>query len=69
MDYLSVGDVARRLAVRPNLITQLFYEQKLRDDLCPIVGGRRLIPPTYVQFIVMELKRKGVEVQEVERGG
>ena len=59
---LSVGDVARILHVRPAQITQLFYERRLRDDLCPIVGGRRLIPRSCVAVIAMELRRKGVEV-------
>ena len=62
---LSVGDVARRLNVRPSQVTQLFYERRLRDDLCPIVGGRRLISQDYVEVIAMELKRKGVSVREV----
>ena len=65
VELLSVGDVARRLNVRPSQVTQLFYERRLRDDLCPIVGGRRLIPQDYVEVIAMELKRKGVRVQEV----
>ncbi len=60
---LSVGDVARQLGVRPSRITQLFYERRLRDDLCPVVAGRRLIPPDYVQFIAMELRRKGIAVR------
>ena len=64
-ELLSVGDVARRLNVRPSQVTQLFYERRLRDDLCPIVGGRRLIPHDYVEVIAMELKRKGVSVREV----
>ena len=38
VELLSVGDVARRLNVRPSQVTQLFYERRLRDDLCPIVG-------------------------------
>lgn len=63
MEYLSVGDVARKLDVRPSVVTQLFYERKLRDDLCPIVGGRRLIPPSYVQLIEIQLRRKGVAVK------
>ncbi len=62
MDPLSVGQVARRLGVRPSQITQLFYEQRLRDDLCPIVAGRRLIPPDYVSVIAMELRRKGIQI-------
>lgn len=68
-EYLGVGDVADILSVRPAQITSLFYERRLRDDLCPIVSGRRLIPPNYVQIIAMELRRKGIEVEEVERGG
>ncbi|MCH7687858.1 MAG: hypothetical protein IH899_14435 [Planctomycetes bacterium] len=64
-ELLSVGDVARRLNVRPSQVTQLFYECRLRDDLCPIVGGRRIIPQNYVAVIAMELRRKGVSVREV----
>lgn len=68
-EYLGVGDVADILSVRPAQITNLFYERRLRDDLCPIVSGRRLIPPNYVQIIAMELRRKGIDVLEVGRGG
>lgn len=64
-ELLSVSDVARRLNVRPSKVTQLFYERRLRDDLCPIVGGRRIIPQNYVGIIAMELRRKGVSVREV----
>ncbi len=62
-DLLSVGDVARLLGVKPAQVTALFYERRLRDDLCPIVAGRRLIPPDYIDVIAMELRRKGVEVK------
>ena len=63
MMLLSVGDAARQLGVKPRQITQVFYERRLRDDLCPIVGGRRLIPPSYVAVIAMELRRKGIAVK------
>ena len=63
MKLLSVGDVARKLGVRPSQVTQLFYEQRLRDDLCPIVAGRRLIPPDYCEVIALELRRKGISVR------
>lgn len=63
MTPLSVGELARRLGVRPVQITQLFYERRLRDDLAPIVAGRRLIPPDYVTVIAMELQRRGIEVR------
>ena len=64
MILLSVSDVARRLGVRPAQITQLFYERRLRDDLCPIVGGRRIIQPEYVAVIAMELRRKGIQADD-----
>jgi hypothetical protein len=44
MDYLSVSEAARRLGAKPKDISDLFYRRALRDDLCPIVAGRRLIP-------------------------
>ena len=62
-ELLGVGDVARLLGVRPPQITDLFYKGHLRDDLCPIVGGRRLIPPEYVSLIAMGLRRKGIQVE------
>ena len=65
-DLMCVGDVARRLGVRPSQVTALFYEHRLRDDLCPIVGGRRIVPEGMLDVIAMELRRKGVEVAEVE---
>ena len=68
MKLLGVGDVARRLGVRPSVVTQLFYEGRLRDDLCPIVAGRRLIRPDYVAVIGMELRRKGFDVRKGQEG-
>ena len=66
MDPISVSDVARQLGVRPAQVSQLFYERRLPDDLCPVVAGRRLIAPKYVEIIAMELRRKGIKVQEAE---
>ena len=63
---LGVSDAARRLGVRPAQITQLFYERRLRDDLCPIVAGRRLISAEYIAVIAMELRRKGINVHDPE---
>ena len=56
---LSVSEVARRIGAAPKDISDLFYRRELRDDLCPIVAGRRLIPESYVDVIVMVLKRHG----------
>lgn len=59
MAYLSVSQAARRLQARPRDISDLFYRRRLRDDLCPIVGGRRLIPEEYLDMIAAELGRTG----------
>jgi len=63
--YLSVSEVARRIGAKPKDISDLFYSRKLRDDLCPIVAGRRLIPVDYVLTICAVLRRHGrLTVQE-----
>ena len=59
--YLTVSDVARRLDVRPRLITDLFYQRRLSDARCPIVGGRRLIPEDYVSTIAFALREQSGE--------
>jgi hypothetical protein len=56
-ELLSVSTAARRLGARPQDITDLFYKRQLRDDLCPIVGGRRVIPLDYLPLIEAALKR------------
>lgn len=58
-DYLTVSDVARLIGAKPADITNAFYKRDLRDDLCPIVGGRRMIPASYVDVIAMYLRRYG----------
>jgi len=59
MPHLSVSEAARRLGARPKDISDLFYRRELRDDLCPIVGGRRLIPTDYLSQIQAALRRAG----------
>lgn len=59
---LSVSEVARKLGARPKDISDLFYQRELRDDLCPIVAGRRLIPETYIQEIAAALRRHARKV-------
>ena len=61
---LSVSEVARRIGATPKDISDLFYRRELRDDLCPIVAGRRLIPESYIEMIVMVLRRHGRIVLE-----
>ena len=69
MSYLSVSDVARRLGANPKDISDLLYRRTLRDDLCPIVAGRRLIPESYLDMIRMALKRAGRPVAGGPQGG
>ncbi len=68
--YLSVGEAAKRIGrgATPRDITGLFYLGRLRDDLCPMVGGRRLIPETYVEVIADALARAG-KLKPVVTGG
>ena len=61
---ITVSEAARSISeklgvvIRPRDISLLFYERQLRDDLCPIVGGRRLIPPDYLPQIESALHRR-----------
>jgi len=49
--FLTVSEVARRMGAVPRDISDLSYARQLRDDLCPVIGGRRLIPVSYVSVI------------------
>jgi hypothetical protein len=57
----SVGEVARAIGqgARAVDITALFYRGSLREDLCPMVGGRRMVPDSYVHMIEAALRRAG----------
>lgn len=59
MDVLSVSEAARQLGVKPKAISDLLYQRELRDDLCPLVGGRRLIPRNYLPTIREVLIERG----------
>lgn len=59
---LSVSEVARLLGAKPKDISDLFYSRALRDDIAPIVAGRRLIPESYVEMIKTVLQRNERQV-------
>jgi hypothetical protein len=59
MKHFIVSEVARRLGARPRHISALFYERRLEDERCPIVGGRRLIPEDYIPEIEAALREAG----------
>lgn len=65
IDILTVGEAAGDLsqqlgvALNPISITHLFYRGRLRDDICPVRRGRRLIPRSYLPEIARALHRWG----------
>jgi hypothetical protein len=60
MAYLIVSEAARRIpGAKPKDISDLFYLRKLDDQRCPIVGGRRMIPPDYLPEIEAILRAAG----------
>ncbi len=59
MQHLNVSEVARQIGARPKDISDLFYQRRLDDERCPIVGGRRLIPVDYVPVIEAALRELG----------
>lgn len=56
----AVSEVARRLGVQPRIISDLFYQRALDDGVCPVVGGRRLIPEAYVPEIEKVLRERNL---------
>ena len=58
-DLMSVTEVADAIGAVPKSISDLFYRRKLDVSICPLIGGRRLIPRSYVPKIEAELLRLG----------
>lgn len=65
-NLLSVSEAARRLGAKPKDISDLFYNRQLRDDIAPIVAGRRVIPEGYVHVIGDALRRNGRQIAEAQ---
>lgn len=63
-ETLTASDVARAATdalgetVSPRDVSNLFYVRVLDDRSCPIVGGRRLIPRSYLPTLMQELRRR-----------
>ncbi len=64
--HVNVSEAARELGARPKDISELFYKRQLRDDLAPIIGGRRMIDRALLDVIRMALKRAGKPVTRRE---
>jgi len=63
-EYLTVSEVGRRIGAKPRDITMAFYNRQLRDDLAPIIGGRRVIPLDYIPIVASVLRRNGKPVDQ-----
>jgi len=66
--YFLTGELAKRWGILPKIITDCFYQGKLRDDICPVVSGRRIIPDWYIEHIERVLRREG-KLPMQETGG
>jgi hypothetical protein len=66
MRQFPVSDAARELTRRmgrtipPRLISDLFYQRRLDDERCPVIGRFRLIPESYLSTIETVLRAEGV---------
>jgi hypothetical protein len=66
MRHFSVSDAAREISRRagqtvpPRLISDLFYQRRLDDQRCPIVGRFRLISEDYLPEIEGVLRDEGL---------
>jgi hypothetical protein len=65
VNHITVSDAGRRYGVPPRVISDLFYARKLDDSRCPIIGGRRLIPASYLPEVESALRVAGHLPQEV----
>lgn len=52
-------EVARQLGVLPRIIADFFYQGRLDEKECPSIGGRRIIPASYVPTIRKVLQKAG----------
>jgi hypothetical protein len=72
IEHVSVSQAIQELneqyglTVHPQDLSNLFYRRELRHDLCPIVGGRRLIPRDYLPLIAATLQQRGNQGQRGE---
>jgi hypothetical protein len=62
--FKTVSEVARRYGVPPRVISDAFYGRLLDDRLCPVLGGRRFIPESYLPMVEAYLRASGRIPQE-----
>ncbi len=69
MSLVTVSELARKIGAKPRDISTLFYARQLDDAVCPIVGGRRLIPEDYIETIRWALQHAGKQVDGAKAEG
>lgn len=57
--YETASSLARKVGCRPRDISDLFYCRILDESRCPVVQGRRLIPPDYIPVVEQALRERG----------
>jgi hypothetical protein len=62
-----ISSLARKWKLPPHVLSNLFYRRVLDDAICPVAGGRRVIPNDYVPVIERVLRERGLigDCQEV----
>ena len=58
MPYLTVGEVADKFGCSPQWLSQQIYLRRLDVSRCPLLGGRRLIPESYLPEIERIIRRR-----------
>lgn len=65
-ELLTVSSAAREIEhrrncrVRPRDISNLLYDRRIDDRLCPIIAGHRMIAPEVLPLIEKALIERGV---------
>jgi hypothetical protein len=60
MSYLSISDLARKHNIPPRRISDAFYNRRLDENRCLVVGNRRLIPEDYLPDAEATLRDMGI---------
>lgn len=58
MDFVTVSEAAEQVGVLPRRLSDLFYQRKLCQKTCPVVGRARIIPASYLERIKAVLARE-----------
>ena len=71
---LTVSEVAREIekelgtTIKPRIISDLFYQRQLPENLAPIVGGRRLISQEALPRIRDLVRNVTTDIRAAKKG-